>query len=125
MPSAQEHLEQYRRNRASLGKVMGIEKPPYDWAVTIAFYSAVHLIEKFIVEKHPKNKPSSDHEERMSWVQMISELKPIRSYYSTLSQSSWQSRYMCIPFDQESTNKTIAHLEKIEESLRKYLNEPI
>lgn len=121
MPSAQEHLDQYRKNKSSLEKVMSIDKPPYDWAVTIAFYTAVHLIEKFIVEKHPKGKSSSDHEDRMNWVKMISELKPIRSYYTALSQSSWQSRYMCIPFDKDATNKTIDHLEKIEQALKKYV----
>lgn len=121
MPSAQEHFEQYKRNRASLRKVMDIEKPPYDWAVTIAFYTAVHLIERFIVEKNPKKRPSSDHEDRMNWVRSVSEFKPIRSYYTALAQSSWQSRYMCIPFDQENTNKTITHLEKIEDSLNRHL----
>jgi hypothetical protein len=119
MPSAKEHLEQYKKNKASLEKIMRIDKPPYDWVVTIAFYAAVHLIEKFIVEKHPTGKASSDHNDRMQWVTMIAELKPIRSFYSALSQSSWQSRYMCIPFDQENTNKTILHLEKIEQALLK------
>lgn len=106
MPSAEKHFEQYKKNKASLGKVISIAQPPYDWAVTIAFYTAIHLIEKFIVDKNPKKQPSKDHTDRMKWVEMISELKPIRNYYYALSQSSWQSRYMCIPFDKESTNKT-------------------
>jgi hypothetical protein len=119
MPTPKEHIEQYRKNKNTLNKIMAMDKPPYDWVVTIAFYTAIHLVERFIVEH--RHKPSINHEDRMNWVTKIDILKPIRAYYTSLSTSSWQSRYLCVPFDEKKANASLRQLEQIENVLKDYI----
>ncbi len=46
MPSKAEHAEKYRQNRAILDGPPMLSSLSGPWAATVAFYAAVHLIEK-------------------------------------------------------------------------------
>ncbi len=50
MPSSQQHLEQADSNE-KLAQILCDGDGHYDWAVTVAFYSALHYFEAYLVRK--------------------------------------------------------------------------
>lgn len=116
MASAQSHHAQYRQNREFAHSLLQQETPRYDWVVTIAFYAALHLVDKVIVSKNQSVKPD-DHKTRNFLVGTVQELKQIRTQYMSLQQMSHQSRYLCVPFNKGKASSAIKLLETIEKQL--------
>lgn len=61
------------------------------WAVVAAFYSAVHLVNADLWEQRriePRN-----HDERRSFVVMVSRLRPVASEYAHLQDLAFRARY--------------------------------
>lgn len=117
MPTAIKHFDHYRRNRSVLDRIRGLENPPYDWVVTIAFYTALHLIEHRIVSI--TGSGSDNHGDMTRCVDRLAELKPIQRYYDSLKTNGWKARYKCVPFQKNQTDALISHLEEIERCLVK------
>lgn len=113
MPTPEKHFNQYNKNRKFLNALIQQNSIHYDWIVTIAFYSALHLIDQFIVSQNSSFKPD-DHKKRNNLVGRVDKLKPIREEYLSLQLDSHYSRYSCIEFNKEMAEKSIKKLEKIE-----------
>lgn len=89
-----EHLNAAARNQrlahALLG-IMDIQPAPYDWAVVIGFYAAVHYVNAYLWEQlgyEPRN-----HYDRISWVNRVKDLQPAARSYNLLFDYSLKVRY--------------------------------
>lgn len=116
MPGSDQHFTQYKKNRSFLNVLMQQEQPAYDWIVTVAFYTALHLVEKTIAQMGAN---SADHKMRERFINSLAELRPIRNQYLFLEMESKKSRYYCVPFMKESALASIDQLSQIETVLIK------
>lgn len=87
MPSAAEHQAKAAHNRAFLNT---ITDPTYcDWMAVVAFYVAVHLVERLFALQGRHNQ---DHRGRNRAVRR--QLRPIHRNYRALYNLSMVARYM-------------------------------
>jgi hypothetical protein len=71
-----------------------------DWLTTMAFYTAVHLVESRLATYH---QHSPDHHSREQWMARCSDFRGvIYNNYSELKRQSERARYGCV---------TISHTE--------------
>lgn len=92
MPSEQPHSRQAVHNRQFVDS-LDVDTTPYlDWVVTGAFYTAVHLIEKFLAPHgiHPES-----HKHRCNAMSRIDVLRPVFEDYRDLYTESERCRYLC------------------------------
>ncbi|HYL73331.1 MAG TPA: hypothetical protein VEU96_03955 [Bryobacteraceae bacterium] len=73
-----------------------------NWAVTAAFYSALHYVEQFFV-KH--GTPCGNHEERNEQFKKDVRIKQAYPYYSYLASLSHDARYKCTALPTEVFEK--------------------
>ncbi|HGA1025246.1 TPA: hypothetical protein ACIQN7_005780 [Bacillus cereus] len=116
MPKADQHFYQYEKNKLFLSSLLGSDSKQNDWIVTVAFYTALHLVDKTIVTNSESYQPKN-HEIRKRLVDSISSLKSIRREYYYLYMESRKSRYHCNPVKENVVSSVITQLEKIEEEL--------
>ena len=93
MPTEQAHSIQALHNERFVGS-LDVDSTPYlDWVVTGAFYTAVHLIEKFLARhgSHPES-----HQHRCNAMSRIEPLKSVFQDYRDLYTESERCRYRCI-----------------------------
>jgi len=90
MATAIDHREKARHNQACLASIDAAQFP--DWAVTMAFYAALHLIEAVLVT-HNRARPQCTHPIRNGIVQR--EYSTLWFPYRTLYELSRRSRYDC------------------------------
>lgn len=87
MPSADQHRRKAESNREFLATISLDDYP--DWAVVVAFYTAVHRVEQ--LRAAAKEGHSQSHEERLAYVQ---ERHPqIHTAYHILQNASMLARY--------------------------------
>jgi hypothetical protein len=92
VPARQQHLANAERNqRLSIALQAG---PHVEWAVTIMFYAALHLIEATLAP----SAHSSNHNARNQTVQFDARFHPIYRHYRELYRRSLDARYECTPF---------------------------
>jgi hypothetical protein len=86
MPTPKQHQQKADDNRAFLNAILSTGPP--EWVATVAFYTAVHLVEKLLAYSgnHSKN-----HEERGSAVRK--DFRQIYSQYHELFNNSLIARY--------------------------------
>lgn len=115
MPSEEKHLNQYNKNKALVtsSEFCAVKCKHLDWAITIIFYCALHLIEKEFAKS--LNYHSKDHKKRDFAMVKLPKLKPIASEFTTLSIQSRRARYDCIDFKQQDIDVAIGYLNNIEE----------
>ena len=111
MPRESMHNTQISHN---LDLLDSIPETHNDWKVTVIFYVAFHLIEKFLATK---NIHTTNHSQRFGYVRVISELKRIACEYQTLYMSSIKSRYDCQSFKNEDVETLKSLLKKIEKEM--------
>lgn len=116
-PSKTQHLLQYIKNRKVLEDVLTLKDQPNEWIVTVAFYTALHLVESVIAAK---GTSSGSHKNRRQNVASIPELKIVRNDYKWLERASYKSRYHCIPLDNNFVTASIAYLYNIENCLSRH-----
>jgi hypothetical protein len=93
-----QHLERAERNRAianallSFPQSMGLDPPPLEWAVVVAFYAAVHFVNAFLWE-HRRWKPP-DHNASSSAVNRDAQLRSASPSYERLRSHAYQARYL-------------------------------
>lgn len=113
MPKIEQHLEQYMLNKKLLSEsIFAIDSSEHlDWVLTIAFYCAVHLIEKqlAIIGFHNRN-----HEDRKNIIFKIKELKNISTQYVSLEVQSRRARYHCTKINKKDVFVALEYLEDIE-----------
>jgi hypothetical protein len=90
MPHRKAHIDQARSNALFLSTLDPRTTQHPDWAITIAFYTAVHLVDACL-DGHSIH-PNS-HTERRDAVAM--HLGLIRAHYVALYSESRRTRYLC------------------------------
>jgi hypothetical protein len=105
MPTAIEHLQKYDANRLLLDSCNG--KPLVHacpcWAVTVAFYAALHLVERLASRSGITNR---DHTERMNYVR--DDHPTITTSYRILMDAAKTARYFSrASFDAKYRNDTV------------------
>jgi len=87
-----------------------------DWAVTVMFYTALHLVEWLLATK---GYHSDSHDNRHQAMGRVSELRPIYPDYRELETQSHRSRYEGAQFDRDFVKRRLMpKLEKIESHIR-------
>lgn len=87
MPSADQHRQKAESNRQFLATIPLNGFP--DWVVVVAFYTAVHLVER--VRAASGDGHSTDHDGRLSYVQSMH--PNIHTAYHQLQNASMLARY--------------------------------
>ena len=115
MPSDVAHLRQAARNAGFLAALRRRATGSPEWAITVAFYTAVHLVEAHFARSQPAVHCRS-HTDRLTQVSL--RLRPIEAEYWALYVASRRARYECAEMsDQEAA----AELETNFEPLRTHL----
>jgi len=119
MPTQQKHEEQVMRNKQilALDDFDSSSTQFGDWVVTIAFYTAVHLIERELA-KIPYDSKHHDDREASMWA-CGGKLKKIFHDYKTLKAASLRTRYHCCLFSAQDTKIYLNCLDTIENTLGK------
>ena len=92
MAIEQAHSRQAAHNQEFVD-FLDLDSTPYlDWVVTGAFYTAVHLVEKFLArhDMHPES-----HKYRCKTMSTIDCLQPVFEDYCDLHTESESCRYLC------------------------------
>lgn len=88
MPNENLHWRQVRHNLTFLQSFYGPTAPYADWAVTVAFYAAVHAVETVLAQQGVHSRTHTDHHSH------VRRLFPhIRTLYYRLDTFSRQARY--------------------------------
>ena len=86
------HLTQWRHNRAFISTI----DPEYpDWAVTVAFYAALHAVDALF--KHDKVQGITAHEHRNETLRATNRYRKIWECYRPLYDMSRTVRYVADP----------------------------
>ncbi len=111
MPSEQDHTRQARHNREFLSTFDRDSTPYLDWMVTVVFYTALHVIERYLARKglHP-----ADHTARDAYLRRVRGLKPIWSDYRRLKDESIRARYEVASFTASEVQEHEERLSQIE-----------
>jgi hypothetical protein len=114
MSDTQQHLYQYRHNKELLqSSEFEIDKTNHlDWVITIAFYSAIHLVEKELANMSCHSK---SHENRNEIMCMFAKFDKIGAKYATLEMLSKKARYYCVGFTKTQVREALNLLTDIEE----------
>jgi len=119
MPTAAEHLEKYEANRKLLDSCNGSPLSQVDpcWATTVAFYAALHLVERLAARSGVENR---NHTERMNYVR--ADHPQIQGAYRILMDASRTARYFSkksfdakFPRDTVQTHHIGHYLKQIED----------
>jgi hypothetical protein len=87
MPNASKHRLKVESNRKFLATISCDDYP--EWAVVVAFYTAVHLVER--LRAASGDGDSTSHEDRLSYVQQVH--PQIHTSYYQLQNASMLARY--------------------------------
>jgi hypothetical protein len=91
MPSSTEHRAKYDLNRAFLNTGLASTNPA--WAAVVAFYAAVHLIERLAAAEPRGPVHHRTHFERRQYLIRHRQHRAIFAAYNTLQEAAEISRY--------------------------------
>ena len=116
MPSRQQHLANAERNqRLSIALQSG---PHIEWAVTVLFYAALHLVEATLAP----SVHSTNHKARNQTVQLDPRFHPIYRHYRELYYRGLDARYERASFNVSQVQHLYAaHYEPIKRHLQPLL----
>lgn len=129
MPNATEHRAKYSLNRAFLNTSLVTTHP--EWATVVAFYAAVHLIERLAAAEPHGPIHHRTHTDRRLYLSRHREHRAIFDDYEALQRASEVSRYGTV--NQFTTRYTAAtvqselidtHLVAIEDYVTAYFAPP-
>jgi hypothetical protein len=88
-------LRTAERNRSLATELLStqMQTPPFDWAVVIAFYAAVHYVNAYLWERDNRYDPGN-HKNRGAKVRTLPDLRPIRRQYRLLNGLAYDVRYV-------------------------------
>lgn len=113
------HIRQWKHNRAFLATV----EPRFpDWAVTAAFYTALHAVDTLL--NHDNVGRITSHAARNDMLMRTNRYSKIWSLYQPLYDLSRTVRYMAnpsgwVPWEQVETQVLGRHLYPLERSVEK------
>ena len=115
MPNPSDHKDKADKNQ-EFSQTIAEEHSEYnDWIITAKFYSALHYVDKVLVEEGYKTE---NHGERFEKIEQARNIPPrVRSLYSTLYDLSEQARYKCIELQQGQVNSADKALTEIKKEL--------
>jgi hypothetical protein len=116
IPGPDLRLNQYRVNKISFSAVNGLTKRPNDWAVTITFYAALHLIEKYLTIKYGKHKRKHEDRKRLVVEEEVFG-EEVADAYLALFNDCITARYHCIPITDKQVTDAVKYLNIIEDRL--------
>jgi hypothetical protein len=102
MSRDEQHRTKAERNEQFAVSLDKADATQENWAVTAAFYSALHYVEQFFV-KH--GTPCVNHLERNEQFKGDVRVKQAYSCYSYLSALSHDARYKCTPLPKQVFEK--------------------
>ena len=116
MPSKSVHRRQAEHNRRFLDW-LDLDVTEYlDWAVTVIFYTALHLVEWLLATK---GLHSNSHANRHQVMGRVGELRWIWPDYRELEFQSRRSRYEGVRLSRDLVkSKLMPKLERIESHIR-------
>ena len=124
MPDADEHSRQIQHNKKFLDTFIN----PYsdtiycDWAITVTFYSLLHLVELYF------NKKGGDHyfnhEERNEAIRFDDNLESIYKDYHRLYDWSRGARYKCFQFSPDEVEEAHERLPYVENIINTIIQDP-
>lgn len=115
MPSVEQHKKKYEENKEVLDNELNIDKcKRYDWIATIAFYSAVHLVEAKLAEN---DVHTTDHTARKGAVDRFGTFREIRNEYKALYDRSRVARYDAYCLNEKKARQALGFLKKIEDEI--------
>jgi hypothetical protein len=116
VPNRRSHVAKFRHNERLSRTLEGT--PNNDWAVTLLFYSALHLVDACLAPaQHPKR-----HADRRNLAANNPLLQPIWAHYRVLEDRSQEARYDCIRFsDQRVRDLRSQHFEPLKRHLSRIL----
>ena len=122
MPTAAVHSRQAAHNKAFLAEFKLTETIYLDWAVTVMFYVALHLVEAYLASKdlHPMA-----HRIRDDYLSRTADLRPIYRSYRELEHHSQKARYQGTRFNVETVEALSDDLRKIERHMQSVLCTPL
>lgn len=91
MPSAAEHRAKYDANRTFLDTGLATTQP--DWAAVVAFYAAVHLIERLAAAEPRSPIHNGNHAERNRYLGRHRQHRVLTSHYTELQLAASVGRY--------------------------------
>ena len=91
MPSAAEHRDKYDANRAFLNTGLAATNP--EWAAVVAFYAAVHLIERLAAAERRGPVHHRTHIKRNAYLGGHRRHRVLAPHYVELQLASEVSRY--------------------------------
>ena len=109
MSRYQAHLRQANSNLDFLGKVNALDPQRFDWQVTIAFYSALHLINAHLCDYGAHYRSHHDVKDAINPVRGRESALSKQAYadYQKLFRLSRRARYL---IDEQSPDETrVAH----------------
>ena len=118
MPSQREHAFQVLHNREFLATFDLDNSPFLDWAVTVVFYMAVHLVEQFLAHR---GQDLLSHKTRERFISQSADLKPIWSVYRELKYQSERARYLAARFQPDEVRKLEGKLRQFETHIQELL----
>lgn len=94
MPTYMQHVYQAERNEYFLASFDPATTQHGDWAITIAFYTALHMLDAYLATRqvHPDS-----HFERIGKLLADPKLQSLRVGYLRLYKESRSARYDCRP----------------------------
>ena len=93
MPSSAEHQAKYQLNRAFLNSNSGLAGGDRMWAATVAFYSALHLVERLAARQNIHHMPPNAHGQRTRYLTTHPQHHVIFRDYRELRIASELARY--------------------------------
>ena len=98
MPTIEKHLDQVRRNEALAHRLLNEPGAVPEWAITLLFYAAVHLVEAYFAYvgvPHPDPPQRQTHANRRRLMRERVELSDTRAIFYQLQADSETMRYEC------------------------------
>lgn len=119
--SPKDCIKKAKRNRGFLNEELyGIVKRYPDWVTVVAFYSALHFVDAYLISKH--GLQFEHHTERDRAVALL--MGEIYAAYHRLYDLSFRSRYMRVednPTPEEAESAVKFELPRVQEFVERFV----
>lgn len=114
MPSKEQHIKQYNKNK-SLANTECLKRAEYkDWRIVVVYYAALHCIDSSYAQYiHPKT-----HKDRKEYMKQLGSYDPILDDYDNLEMLSRKSRYKCVEIKEREVTDALINLSTIEDFIK-------
>ena len=125
MPSHNKHVQQILQNRRVLAHLDVTCSDHRDWCATVAFYIALHQIDRYLAAKGVKEELADSHKKRNWWIQTTGDLKHAWPPYRSLYDASIDTRYLCRMPSEERLDALLENLDDVEQQVSKVLGQTV